>query len=274
MMGQAVSLGWIGHWATVLCRRRSILERPGESQGPDDLGKFLEKNLGRLPVAVRIDANNPLKLAAFLATARAFIEQTSSGTDALGIAEVQGPAVCPHYAGQGQAGHSPRNGKPRHLLHDLGGALTVTLSEKLLDGLHRSLRLPKIRPRPTGKPAQQGSQAVAWLECRLASQPQDFGRRQCVFRDQYQQTMQTRCWANLPILNEWKRLYPGRDPVEVHQGGLGRGTGLSGRRQVCLEREISHDGIDCLRSSGRAEGRPTRPAGAEQLCQRRFRPDV
>jgi len=26
-----------------------------------------------------------------------------------------------------------------------------------------------------------------------------------------------RAWSNLPILNEWKRLYPDRDPVELHE---------------------------------------------------------
>jgi hypothetical protein len=29
--------------------------------------------------------------------------------------------------------------------------------------------------------------------------------------------MLAQCWGNLPILNEWKRLYPERDPVQVHK---------------------------------------------------------
>ena len=29
--------------------------------------------------------------------------------------------------------------------------------------------------------------------------------------------MQASAWGNLPILNEWKRRYPGRDPVDVHR---------------------------------------------------------
>ena len=36
-------------------------------------------------------------------------------------------------------------------------------------------------------------------------------------RNEYQRTMQSQCWNNLPILNEWKRLYPDRDPVETHR---------------------------------------------------------
>ena len=33
----------------------------------------------------------------------------------------------------------------------------------------------------------------------------------------YRLAMQKRAWANLPILNEWKRRYGGRDPVELHE---------------------------------------------------------
>lgn len=31
------------------------------------------------------------------------------------------------------------------------------------------------------------------------------------------QAAQTNPWSNLPILNEWKRRFPDRDPVEVHR---------------------------------------------------------
>ena len=36
-------------------------------------------------------------------------------------------------------------------------------------------------------------------------------------RDEYQVTQQLLSWSNLPILNEWKRLYPDRDPVQLHE---------------------------------------------------------
>ena len=39
----------------------------------------MNKNIGRLPVALRIDSTNPLKLAMFLASVRAFVEQTGPG---------------------------------------------------------------------------------------------------------------------------------------------------------------------------------------------------
>ena len=35
--------------------------------------------------------------------------------------------------------------------------------------------------------------------------------------DDYQAHLQQLAWNNLPILNEWKRLYPDKDPVKVHE---------------------------------------------------------
>ena len=58
--------------------------------------------------------------------------------------------------------------------------------------------------------------------------------------------------------------YPDQDPVELHERVWHIRAGLSGRRQVRLEREVADDGIDRLRPSGRAEERPSRPARPER----------
>jgi hypothetical protein len=36
-------------------------------------------------------------------------------------------------------------------------------------------------------------------------------------RDEYQTRLQLLAWNNLPVLNEWKRLYPDKDPVKLHE---------------------------------------------------------
>ena len=36
-------------------------------------------------------------------------------------------------------------------------------------------------------------------------------------QEEYQSHLQLLAWNNLPILNEWKRLYPGKDPVKLHE---------------------------------------------------------
>ena len=38
-----------------------------------------------------------------------------------------------------------------------------------------------------------------------------------LFRESYQSRQQILAWSNLPILTEWKRLFPDQDPVKVHE---------------------------------------------------------
>ena len=77
--------------------------------------------------------------------------------------------------------------------------------------------LAREKARADGKPAPAtakpwlGSNAALRVDRKILDVADAF------FNLQYRREMQTRCWANLPILNEWKRLYPDRDPVKVHQ---------------------------------------------------------
>ena len=167
-----------------------------------------------------------------------------AGPDAMGIAEVPGPALRPHHAGEG-ARTVPREFENIAIYYTtVDGALTVTLSEKVLQhAIDRSLGRQRQRQaagdgpngRQTGRIAG-GSRptgrrpAVARQQRRPAGGPQDSGGRQRRPPRPVRPPMQEQCWNNLPILNEWKRLYPDRDPVAVHRAGLGRRAGLSGRR--------------------------------------------
>jgi hypothetical protein len=38
-----------------------------------------------------------------------------------------------------------------------------------------------------------------------------------LFREELRPARQRLTWSNLPILNEWKRRYPGQDPVKLHE---------------------------------------------------------
>ena len=50
MMGQAVSLGWIGRWATVYVEDDPFWKDLAKVK-EDEIGQFMEKNVGRVPVA-------------------------------------------------------------------------------------------------------------------------------------------------------------------------------------------------------------------------------
>ena len=130
-LGQTVSLGWVGPSVSAYADDDPFWDELAKVP-EDKLQRLPQQNMGRAPIAVRIDSDNPLKLAVFLATARSYIEQTSPGLtnwDAL------------KYKEQGYVRISPVKGKnsvPQEMENlaiyytTVGGALTVTLSERVL----------------------------------------------------------------------------------------------------------------------------------------------
>ena len=215
MMGQKVSLGWIGNWATVYVEDDPFW-KDLEKVDQEKINTFFEKNASRIPLALRIDATNPLRLAAFLSSARAFIEQTAPGLTRWESLK---------YKDQPYVRITPVKGQARGMgdlenlaiyYTPLGGALTITPSEKMLQGsIDRWLAQEKAQAE--GKPASPEVKPWVGSNVALRVNRKILDVANALSRDLYQQTMQTRCWSNLPILNTWKRLYPDRDPVEVHQ---------------------------------------------------------
>jgi hypothetical protein len=241
MVGQRISLGWIGSSVSAYADDDPFWKELAAVK-EDQVDKFMEKNAGRLPVAVRIDVSNPLRLAAFLTAARAFIEQTSPGLtfwESRKYKDQPYVRITPAKGGRGV----PQEMENLAIYYTtVGGALTVTLSESVLRRAIDRATPPaasgkeaggegKFLPSPDqpavgarrgagGEGAEEvaaipapwlGSNAALRVDHRILEVANALGRRH------YEDLMQTQCWDNLPILNEWKRLYPERDPVEVHR---------------------------------------------------------
>ena len=86
--------------------------------------------------------------------------------------------------------------------------------------------------------------------------------------------MQMRAWSNLPILNEWKRLYPDRDPVELHER-------VWKIRLICPGggQYVWNDKYQTMESTvyghpGEPKTGPMPRRRCDRVFQRRFRPDV
>jgi len=210
----AASLGWVGRWATVYVEDDPFWKDLAKVK-EEEIGSFSEKNVGRIPVALCIEAHDSLRLAVFLSGARAFIEQTCPGLtewDSLKYKDQPYVRVGLNKNAEGRA-HLPED---FHIYYStLGGALTVTLNQKMLE---RSIDrwLAQKQARAAGKPLPQpkpwlGANAALRVDRKIL----EVVNAAC--RAEYQRKMQTACWANLPILNEWKRLYPDRDPLKVHR---------------------------------------------------------
>jgi hypothetical protein len=95
-------------------------------------------------------------------------------------------------------------------------SLTVTLSESLLmqaidrAGARKEAQSEQKEPLP-GKKPWLGKNLCLQADRTVLDLAKDLGD------EDYQKTMQTRSWGNLPILNEWKRRYPKEDPVALHE---------------------------------------------------------
>ncbi len=197
----------------------------------DELDEFMEKEGWRIPLAVRAEVSSGLKLTLFLAALRGFIEQAGPGMlnwETLTYKDQPYVKITPTERAIGQT----------EILSKLaiyytasGKSLTVTPNEHVLQrAIEREMgRLEAAKHNSDKDTAAQdgaslkGSQAPTpqyhWLGSNLALHV-DKRLLQVLAaagHDRYQHAMQDRAWSNLPILNQWKRRYGDKDPVELHQ---------------------------------------------------------
>lgn len=217
MLGKTVSLGWIGDWVNIYADNDPFwLDLAKVGSDPQKMQEFFEKNAGRIPVAARIEAKNPLKLALFLTGARAFIEQTAPGLiewESLTYREQPYVRITPKKNARGY----PRELENVNIFYTtIDGALTITLSENVLkSSIDRSLA--GVKAEAEGKPYAESVQP--WLGSNVALRVDNkiLDVYNAASRKKYEEAMAILCWKNLPILNEWQRLYPDCDPIDVHR---------------------------------------------------------
>ena len=185
-----------------------------------NLEKSFPDYIGRLPIAVRVEVSNGFRLTAFLASLRAYIEQTSPGMvrwESLKYKDQPYVKVTPTERAKGQ-----------HKELEKVAIYYVGLRRRPAGHAQRERAETRDRPatgprRPSKKDgnagrAGRGRQSRGWARtsaCRSTARRSNSSSH--LNRDEYQLAMQARAWSNLPILNEWKRLYPDQDPVELHE---------------------------------------------------------
>jgi hypothetical protein len=179
--------------------------------------RFVARNLHRLPLALRVDVADSLKATLFLAALRAFVEQTAPNLtrwESVKHGEFSYVRIRPE---------NPRNfPMPDQLSEDFAiyyavapGWLVVTPNEQLLK---RAIDRHVARTKADKEGKSRKSAARVWLGKNVGVQAnrRTLTALETLFHEEYRLEMQARAWANLPILNEWKRLYPDRDPLEIH----------------------------------------------------------
>lgn len=178
---------------------------------------FFEQNYWRAPVALHAEVKDALKLAAFLTVLRAFAEQSAPG---LTVWESRtwkdqpylrvGPSV--------EAAEQTKEISKAALFYAATpSALVVTLNEGVLKrALDR--RVERKQAKADGKDAPAvtpwlGDHLGLRVDSGIGALLQAIGHLDSGFASR----LQLQSWASLPILNEWRRLFPTEDPAALHE---------------------------------------------------------
>lgn len=206
--------GWLGDSVAIFLDDGPFWAELAQAEEREE---FMQNNFGRFPLGIRVEAVDSLKLAAFLAGVRAFIEQTAPGMTTW---ENRMHGEHP-YVRIGASFRSGGEGAEDFALYyaPTRRALLISTSEDLLQ---RSLDREAARNQaidaavkaPAGAPSTHPflgeSVALQAMRRSLDVFPE-------IMEEDFRLAMQKRAWANLPILNEWKRFFPAEDPIALHE---------------------------------------------------------
>jgi hypothetical protein len=201
---------------------------------PEKLQEFQRHAWPRVPVGLHAEVSSSLKLTAFLATVRAFIEQTAPGMTVWESLDYGGhPYVRVKPTEEGQRGLGEDANVAVYYLPSADG-LTVTLNEAVLK---RAIDRRVARTASKKKPSTNAADDLAKKAVNAVPLLPWLGENLCFQVDRKmfdllgspsfsvlegpdslsEAAMQLHSWSNLPILNEWKRMFPHEDPVKVHE---------------------------------------------------------
>jgi hypothetical protein len=207
---KANPFGWLGQSIAVYADEDPFWDRLKQATNTD---AFLETNYFDLPLALHAEVKNPLGLAAFLTSVHAFVDQSAPGMTTWQNLDYKDQAYVKIKSKSPGTAESARDlavyyaATPRSLI--------VTLSEPMLK---RALDRQAARvAQDTNNPPP--ATATPWLGRNLcaAAERKFFDLFQILTRDNDEMRLQRLAWNNLPILNEWKRRYPAKDPVNLHE---------------------------------------------------------
>jgi hypothetical protein len=222
---EAVALGWIGESIDVYLDDDPFWGELARAKDPD---VFIQKHVTRMPLAVHVPVTDAAKLALFLNALRIYADHTAPNLVTWENHEHNGQRYV-KVAQRGEAAPAPDNGPPLAIYYaPTPRGLVVSLSEQVvIRFLDRQVKRPRDDAGKAGEmPGAEPS--PPWLGESLAARVSSAGLRliETAGLDTYRAAVLAQCWNNLPILNEWHRLYPERDPVAVHEQ-------IWGERLVC-----------------------------------------
>ncbi len=200
-------LAWIGPAMGSYAEDDPFWQEWSDSETPSE---FLNENFHRFPLAFFVEVQNPLGLAAFLSGLRAFVTTSAPGllqweTVTYKERTYVRISVVPGMMGGGAS--SPLEQLALHYIIQ-PGRLTLSLRGEVIErAIDRALAPPSDHPDSPAQPEILGDSIAVHFDGRALRHP--------IFWDSGKQDVAS--WNNLAILNEWHRLFPDRNPVEVHE---------------------------------------------------------
>jgi hypothetical protein len=215
-LAKITPLDWLGEAGALYVDDDPLWQELNKRSDSKTAQRFLEENLGRLPIALYFEVANAPKLTLFMAGLRTTLDQVAPDMtqwETLKHGDEPYVKISPT--------ERARGGLP--LVDQLNlyyafwsDGLVVTLNENVLK---RALDRRAAREAAKAEGRELPAPPRSWLGESMSLQFDGRTVQQLcrTLSGDYRLALQLRSWDNLPILNEWRRRYPDRDPVELHE---------------------------------------------------------
>jgi hypothetical protein len=209
----AEPLGWIGPNAMLYLDPDPILNEfkdPASAGDDEEMDRIQDQNrrsLMQLPIALHIQSSDNLKMAAVVTGLRAFVEQTAPGTTRWETIDNDGKP----YVRVSPVDMDPEIDDLRIYYSTMGSALVVSPNEAVIqNSLARRTGAAQANG-VAGQMTPHGQNMSLHVDKRV------FALATHLVGAEYSRELSNRSMQNIMILNEWKRLFPDQDPLDMHQ---------------------------------------------------------
>ena len=196
-------LSWLGGWLAIYADEGDFWDDLLQAEDVEEALQTAEADLDQAPLAVVFAVRSPLKLALFLTGLRAMVDGTAPGmTDwkerVVGerrFVEITSPGIAEDFS-----------------------LFYATTPSALILSVHEPTLLAAMEreeKRRAGAPAAPTPWTGAHAGLTLAKRGLEL--LELGLEGEIATALRRDSFANLPILNEWKRLHPELDPVAVHE---------------------------------------------------------
>ena len=200
-------IAWIGGSLSIFADQDPFWNAMHEAE---EINEYMQENVSRLPMGLRVSSKSPIKLALFLTTLRSFSEQASPGLLVWETRKFEGtPYVVIRTTDQAEA---PDDMEINIHYAAMPDALILSLSEDLLKrAITRNLEF--AAPKAEESDGQESLYQI-FVQTKITA----LDIYQNIFESEIDRRRRRAAtsWGALPILNEWKKAFPGKDPVQAH----------------------------------------------------------